>query len=85
MSGPPVELLDANAEYARFTAPVVVEDTILEFVLKAEYQNDVTVIDTVPIRVVPMRTERVLAALVDFLDVDPRRKTLYQRRYRQAP
>ena len=60
VSGPPVELLDANAEYARFTAPVVVEDTILVFVLKAEYQNDVTVIDTVPIRVVPMRTERVL-------------------------
>ena len=71
VSGPPVELLDANAEYARFTAPVVVEDTILVFVLKAEYQNDVTVIDTVPIRVVPVRTERVLAALVDFLDVDP--------------
>ena len=74
VSGPPVELLDANAEYARFTAPVVVEDTILVFVLKAEYQNDVTVIDTVPIRVVPMRTERVLAALVDFLDVDPRER-----------
>ena len=74
VSGPPVELLDANDEYARFTAPVVVEDTILEFVLKAEYQNDVTVIDTVPIRVVPMRTERVLAALVDFLDVDPRER-----------
>ena len=74
VSGPLVELLDANAEYARFTAPVVVEDTILVFVLKAEYQNDVTVIDTVPIRVVPMRTERVLAALVDFLDVDPRER-----------
>ena len=74
VSGPPVELLDANAEYARFTAPVVVEDTILVFVLKAEYQNDVTVIDTVPIRVVPVRTERVLAALVDFLDVDPRER-----------
>ena len=74
VSGPPVELLDANAEYARFTAPVVVEDTILVFVLKAEYQNDVTVIDTVPIRVVPIRTERVLAALVDFLDVDPRER-----------
>ena len=27
VSGPPVELLDGNAEYARFTAPVVVEDT----------------------------------------------------------
>ena len=74
VSGPPVELLDANAEYARFTAPVVAEDTILVFVLKAEYQNDVTVIDSVPIRVVPMRTERVVVALVDFLDVDPRER-----------
>ena len=74
VSGPPVELLDANAEYVRFTAPVVAEDTILVFVLKAEYQNDVTVIDTVPIRVVPMRTERVVVALVDFLDVDPRER-----------
>ena len=74
VSGPLVELLDANAEYVRFTAPVVAEDTILVFVLKAEYQNDVTVIDTVPIRVVPMRTERVVVALVDFLDVDPRER-----------
>ena len=74
VAGPPVELLDANAEYARFTAPVVAEDTILVFVLKAEYQNDVTVIDSVPIRVVPMRTERVVVALVDFLDVDPRER-----------
>ena len=67
LSGPSVELHDQNAEYAQFTAPTVMEDTNLVFRL----ERDGAVLDTVPIRIVPKRTERVLAALVDFLDVDP--------------
>ena len=71
VSGPPVELMNADTEYARFTAPAVEEDTTLVFSVKADYGGGVTASDDVSIRVVPEKKERVLAALVDYLDVDP--------------
>ncbi len=71
LSGPSVELRNADTEYASFTVPTVDEDATLEFLLNANYQNGVALSDTVLIRVVPRKTERVLAALIDFLDVDP--------------
>ena len=71
VSGPPVELMNADTEYARFTAPAVEEDTTLVFSVRADYGGGVTASDDVSIRVVPEKKERVLAALVDFLDVDP--------------
>ena len=69
-SGPTVDLLSADTEYAEFTAPTVTEETTLEFLLNVEYPNGMTLSDTVPIRIVPKTTEKVLSALVDFLDVD---------------
>ena len=70
LSGPTVELVEADSEYAGFTAPVVEEETTLVFSVDAEYPNGVTVSDTISIQVVPRKNERVLAALVDYLDVD---------------
>lgn len=70
VSGPAVDLADASAEIASFTAPSVDRETTLVFSLIMKCSNGVTVSDTVPIRVVPKTRERTLAALVDFLDVD---------------
>ena len=70
--GPSVELLNADTEHAQFLTPTVVEDTDLVFML----ENGGTVIDIVRVRLVPKITERVLAALVDFLDVDPEERPL---------
>ena len=70
ISGPEVDLLGADAEYAQFTVPAVNKEETLVFLLNAEYDNGIAVSDSIPIRIVPKKTEKVLAALVDFLDVD---------------
>ena len=71
VSGAPVELMNADTEYASFSAPAVEDDTTLVFSVNADYGGGVTASDTLSIRIVPGKTEKVLAALVDFLDVDP--------------
>ena len=70
LTGPPVSLDDDRGEAPRFVVPDRAEGT-MTFRVDARCRGRAVLSDTIAIKIIPARAERILSALVDFEDVDP--------------